>query len=96
MLFFSAEFKGACVCLWDLELFLFLVEIMTHAAWRQSCLPPTHVIGVGCNLESERLSYTLNVALLANSTNKKAWVIGEQSDNKGELRLFCNDDHAFK
>lgn len=61
---------------------------MTHVAWRQSCLPPTHVIGVGCNLESERLSYTLNVALLANSTNKKAWVVGELSDNKGELRLF--------
>ncbi|MCI4381674.1 hypothetical protein PGIGA_G00254780 [Pangasianodon gigas] len=58
------------------------VEIMTHVAWRQSCLPPTHVIGVGCNLESERLSYIVNVAILANSTNKKAWVIGELSDNK--------------
>ncbi|KAF7702241.1 ubiquitin-conjugating enzyme E2 variant 3 [Silurus meridionalis] len=58
------------------------VEIMTHVAWRQSCLPPTHVIGVGCNLESERLSNILNIAILANSTNKKAWVIGEQSDNK--------------
>lgn len=58
---------------------------MTHVAWRQSHLAPTHVIGVGCNLESERLSYILNVAILANSTNKKAWVIGEQSGNKGEL-----------
>ncbi|XP_017341306.1 ubiquitin-conjugating enzyme E2 variant 3 [Ictalurus punctatus] len=58
------------------------VEIMTHVAWRQSCLSPTHVIGVGCNLESERLSYILNIALLANSTSKKAWVIGELSDNK--------------
>lgn len=68
-----------------LDLFLFLVEIMTHVAWKQSCMPPTHVIGVGCNLESERFSYVLNVALLANSTNKKAWVIGELSDKKGEL-----------
>ncbi|KAF4081201.1 hypothetical protein AMELA_G00158780 [Ameiurus melas] len=58
------------------------VEIMTHVAYRQSCLPPTHVMGVGCNLESERLSYILNIALLANSTSKKAWVIGELSDNK--------------
>lgn len=73
------------MCLSDLELFLILVEIMTHVAWRQSRLPPTHVIGVGCNLESERLSYILNVAILANSTNKKAWVIGEQTGNKGEL-----------
>ncbi|KAI4894595.1 hypothetical protein NFI96_018820 [Prochilodus magdalenae] len=58
------------------------VDIMTHVAWRQSCLPPTQVIGVGCNLESERLSYVLNIALLANSTGKQAWVIGELSDNK--------------
>ncbi|KAF5903306.1 ubiquitin-conjugating enzyme E2 variant 3-like [Clarias magur] len=58
------------------------VEIMTHVAWRQSCLPPTQVIGVGCNLESERLAYILNVAILANSTNKKAWIIGELSENK--------------
>lgn len=79
-----------CACVFDLHLFLFLVEIMTHVAWRQSCLPPTQVIGVGCNLESERLAYTLNVAILANSTNKKAWVIGELSDNKGELYFFWN------
>ncbi|KAL6474109.1 hypothetical protein MHYP_G00176700 [Metynnis hypsauchen] len=58
------------------------VDIMTHVAWRQSCFLPTHVIGAGCNLESERLSYFLNVALLAKTTNKQAWVIGELSDNK--------------
>lgn len=58
------------------------VDIMTHVAWRQSCLPPTHVIGAGCNLESERLSYVLNVALLASKSDKQAWVIGEVSDNK--------------
>ncbi|KAK3526601.1 hypothetical protein QTP70_030740 [Hemibagrus guttatus] len=70
------------------------VEIMTHVAWRQSHLPPTHVIGVGCNLESERLSYILNVAILANSTNKKAWVIGEQSGNKfGVWANVSGDKH---
>ncbi|XP_066525845.1 ubiquitin-conjugating enzyme E2 variant 3 [Hoplias malabaricus] len=58
------------------------VDIMTHVAWRQSCLAPTHVIGAGCNLESERLSHILNISLLANSTGKQAWVIGELSDNK--------------
>ncbi|TSK45861.1 Ubiquitin-conjugating enzyme E2 variant 3 [Bagarius yarrelli] len=80
------------------------VEIMTHVAWRQSRLPPTHVIGVGCNLESERLSYILNVAILANSTNKKAWVIGEQSGNKGAngstrlagVTLSTEDDAKLK
>uniref|UniRef100_A0A8C3B2Z1 UEV and lactate/malate dehyrogenase domains n=1 Tax=Cyclopterus lumpus TaxID=8103 RepID=A0A8C3B2Z1_CYCLU len=57
------------------------VDVMTHVAWRQSCLPPTRVIGAGCNLDSERLSHILDVNLNA---HKPAWVIGELSDNKGE------------
>lgn len=55
------------------------VDIMTHVAWRQSCLPPTHVIGAGCNLDSERLSHILDINL---NTRTPAWVIGELSDNK--------------
>ncbi|KAJ4938489.1 hypothetical protein JOQ06_003106 [Pogonophryne albipinna] len=55
------------------------VDIMSHVAWRQSCLPPTHVIGAGCNLDSERLSHILDINL---NTHKPAWVIGELSDNK--------------
>lgn len=55
------------------------VDIMTHVAWRQSCLPPTQVIGAGCNLDSERLSQILNINL---NTHKPAWIIGEFSDNK--------------
>ncbi|XP_038131608.1 ubiquitin-conjugating enzyme E2 variant 3 [Cyprinodon tularosa] len=55
------------------------VDIMTHVAWRQSGLPPTRVIGAGCNLDSERLSYILTVNL---NLHKPAWVIGELSDNK--------------
>ncbi|XP_053741053.1 ubiquitin-conjugating enzyme E2 variant 3 [Synchiropus splendidus] len=55
------------------------VDIMTHVAWRQSGLPPTRVIGAGCNLDSERLSYILDINL---NTHKQAWVIGELSDNK--------------
>lgn len=58
------------------------VDIMTHVAWRQSGLPPTHVVGSGCNLESERLAHVFNVSLVANNTGKQPWVIGEQSDNK--------------
>ncbi|XP_054475723.1 ubiquitin-conjugating enzyme E2 variant 3 [Anoplopoma fimbria] len=55
------------------------VDIMTHVAWRQSCLPPTRVIGAGCNLDSERLSHILDINL---NTHKPAWVIGELSDSK--------------
>uniref|UniRef100_A0A671XT07 Ubiquitin-conjugating enzyme E2 variant 3-like n=1 Tax=Sparus aurata TaxID=8175 RepID=A0A671XT07_SPAAU len=57
------------------------VDIMTHVAWRQSGLPPTNVIGAGCNLDSERVSHALDINL---NTHKPAWVIGELSDNKGE------------
>uniref|UniRef100_A0A8C6P2E0 UEV and lactate/malate dehyrogenase domains n=1 Tax=Nothobranchius furzeri TaxID=105023 RepID=A0A8C6P2E0_NOTFU len=57
------------------------VDIMTHVAWRQSGLPPTHVVGAGCNLDSERLSHALDINL---NTHKPAWVIGELSDNKGK------------
>ena len=60
---------------------------MTHVAWRQSGLPPTHVIGAGCNLESERLAHIFNITLVANNTGKQPWVIGEMSDNKGEDNL---------
>lgn len=59
--------------------FVRAVDIMAHVAWRQSALPPTHVIGAGCNLDSERLSHILDINL---NTHKKAWVIGELSDNK--------------
>lgn len=55
------------------------VDIMTHVAWRQSGLPPSRVIGAGCNLDSERLSHALDIHL---NTHKTAWVIGELSDNK--------------
>ncbi|CAN9498800.1 unnamed protein product [Ophioblennius macclurei] len=55
------------------------VDIMAHVAWRQSGLPPTRVLGVGCNLDSERLTHILNINL---NTHKAAWVIGELSDNK--------------
>ncbi|CAL8359912.1 unnamed protein product [Lota lota] len=55
------------------------VDIMTHVAWRQSGLPPTHVIGAGCNLDSERLCQALDINL---NIHKRAWVLGEQSGSK--------------
>ncbi|KAI1903987.1 hypothetical protein AGOR_G00001050 [Albula goreensis] len=58
------------------------VDIMTHVAWRQSGLPPTRVIGAGCNLDSERLNYILNITLNTHITGLQGWVIGEMSENK--------------
>ncbi|KAG7268662.1 hypothetical protein CRUP_018373, partial [Coryphaenoides rupestris] len=46
------------------------VDLMTHVAWRQSGLPPTHVMGAGCNLDSERLCQVLDTDL---NTHKQAW-----------------------
>ncbi|XP_030222733.1 ubiquitin-conjugating enzyme E2 variant 3 [Gadus morhua] len=55
------------------------VDIMTHVAWRQSGLPPTHVIGAGCNLDSERLCQALDINL---NVHKQAWILGEQTGGK--------------
>ncbi|XP_047452414.1 ubiquitin-conjugating enzyme E2 variant 3 [Mugil cephalus] len=66
------------------------VDIMTHVAWRQSGLPPTQVIGAGCNLDSERLSHALDINL---NTHKQAWVIGELSDNK--VAVMSNTGQSF-
>ncbi|XP_057691611.1 ubiquitin-conjugating enzyme E2 variant 3 [Corythoichthys intestinalis] len=55
------------------------VDVMTHVAWRQSGLPPSQVIGAGCNLDSERLAHVLRIDLNA---RQQAWVIGECSENK--------------
>lgn len=60
---------------------------MTQVAWRQSGLMPSRVIGAGCNLDSERLNYLINIVLTPQSTGKQGWVIGELSDNKGTAHL---------
>lgn len=72
------------------------VDIMTHVAWRQSGLPPTRVIGAGCNLDSARLSYILDINL---NVHKPAWIIGELSDNKvpvmSNVGLSTNGAHEI-
>ncbi|XP_061628594.1 ubiquitin-conjugating enzyme E2 variant 3 isoform X1 [Phyllopteryx taeniolatus] len=67
------------------------VDIMTHIAWRQSGLPPTQVIGAGCNLDSERFSHILDITLNA---PKQAWLIGELSDNK--VPVMSNNEGGSK
>ncbi|MBN3318477.1 UEVLD enzyme, partial [Atractosteus spatula] len=58
------------------------VDIMTHVAWKQSGLPPSRVIGTGCNLDSERLNYIVSTVLLSRAAGSQPWVVGELSDNK--------------
>ncbi|XP_051916058.1 ubiquitin-conjugating enzyme E2 variant 3 [Hippocampus zosterae] len=67
------------------------MDVMTHIAWRQSGLPPTQVIGAGCNLDSERLGHILDISL---NTHKQAWVIGEHSDNK--VPVMSNNEPGSK
>ncbi|XP_077451802.1 ubiquitin-conjugating enzyme E2 variant 3 isoform X2 [Stigmatopora argus] len=55
------------------------VDVMTHVAWRLSGLPPSRVIGAGCNLDSERLAHALRAD---GDVRRAAWVIGEHSENK--------------
>ncbi|KAJ8249395.1 hypothetical protein GJAV_G00234340 [Gymnothorax javanicus] len=68
------------------------VDIMTHIAWRQSGLMPSRVIGAGCNLDSERLNYIINVNLTAQSVGQQGWVIGELSDNKVAIMAYMGPE----
>ncbi|XP_030056973.1 ubiquitin-conjugating enzyme E2 variant 3 isoform X2 [Microcaecilia unicolor] len=58
------------------------VEIMTYVAWKLSGLPENQVIGIGCNLDSERFQYIIENILKAHISGKEAWIIGEQGENK--------------
>ncbi|TRY82909.1 hypothetical protein DNTS_011655 [Danionella cerebrum] len=66
----------------NVDMYRGIIPRLAQLSWRQSQLPPTQVIGVGCNLDSERLSHIINISLVANNTGKQAWVIGELSENK--------------
>ncbi|XP_029438416.1 ubiquitin-conjugating enzyme E2 variant 3 isoform X2 [Rhinatrema bivittatum] len=58
------------------------VEIMTYVAWKLSGLPESRVIGIGCNLDSERFQYIIANLLNSETSGKEAWIIGEQGENK--------------
>ncbi|KAF3854597.1 hypothetical protein F7725_022652 [Dissostichus mawsoni] len=64
------------------------VDIMSHVAWRQSCLPPTHVIGAGCNLDSERLIAVMSKT--GHSSNVQPEIAAGSSSTKPLL------DRAFE
>ncbi|XP_010613427.1 ubiquitin-conjugating enzyme E2 variant 3 isoform X2 [Fukomys damarensis] len=58
------------------------VEIMTYVTWKLSTFPANQVIGIGCNLDSQRLQYIITNILKAQTSDKEVWVIGEQGEDK--------------
>ncbi|XP_075402100.1 ubiquitin-conjugating enzyme E2 variant 3 [Tenrec ecaudatus] len=59
------------------------VEIMTYVTWKLSAFPENRVIGIGCNLDTQRLQYIITNVLKAPTSGKEAvWVIGEQGEDK--------------
>ncbi|XP_024414549.2 ubiquitin-conjugating enzyme E2 variant 3 isoform X3 [Desmodus rotundus] len=58
------------------------VEVMTYVTWKLSAFPATRVIGIGCNLDSQRLQYVITNVLKAQTSGKAVWVIGEQGEAK--------------
>ncbi|XP_032096828.1 ubiquitin-conjugating enzyme E2 variant 3 isoform X3 [Sapajus apella] len=72
----------------DLEIFnlpnveINKVEIMTYVTWKLSAFPANRVIGIGCNLDSQRLQYIITNVLKAQTSGREVWVIGEQGEDK--------------
>ncbi|XP_030685369.1 ubiquitin-conjugating enzyme E2 variant 3 isoform X2 [Nomascus leucogenys] len=58
------------------------VEIMTYVTWKLSTFPANRVIGIGCNLDSQRLQYIITNVLKAQTSGKEVWVVGEQGEDK--------------
>uniref|UniRef100_A0A8C0TR55 UEV and lactate/malate dehyrogenase domains n=2 Tax=Canis lupus familiaris TaxID=9615 RepID=A0A8C0TR55_CANLF len=84
----SEETKGGVM---DLDIFslpnveISKVEIMTYVTWKLSAFPANRVIGIGCNLDSQRLQYIITNVLKAQTSGKQVWVVGEQGEAKGIL-----------
>lgn len=68
----------------------YLVEIMTYVTWKLSAFPTNRVIGIGCNLDSQRLQYIITNVLKAETSGKPVWVIGEQGEDKGKKYIFTS------
>ncbi|XP_030873385.1 ubiquitin-conjugating enzyme E2 variant 3 [Leptonychotes weddellii] len=66
------------------------VEIMTYVTWKLSAFPVNRVIGIGCNLDSQRLQYIITNVLKAQTSGKQVWVIGEQGEDKAISKTAMN------
>ncbi|XP_054999312.1 ubiquitin-conjugating enzyme E2 variant 3 isoform X2 [Sorex araneus] len=58
------------------------VEIMTYVTWKLSAFSTNRVIGIGCNLDSQRLRYIISNVLKTQTSGNEVWVIGEQGEDK--------------
>lgn len=58
------------------------VEVMSYVTWKLSTFPAARVMGIGCNLDSQRLQYIISNVLKAQTSGKEVWVVGEQGENK--------------
>ena len=63
---------------------------MTYVTWKLSAFPANRVIGIGCNLDSQRLQYIITNVLKAQTSGKEVWVIGEQGEDKGKKYMFIS------
>ncbi|XP_055453605.1 L-lactate dehydrogenase C chain-like isoform X2 [Psammomys obesus] len=61
------------------------VDILTYVAWKISGLPPTRVIGSGCNLDSARFRYLIGEKLGVHPSSCHGWVLGEHGDSSVPL-----------
>lgn len=68
---------------------------MTFVSWKLSSFPKSRVIGVGANLDSERLQYMLTNLLKEEVLAKDAWVVGEQGEDKGKVMLHYDNEHVM-
>ncbi|XP_052569811.1 L-lactate dehydrogenase C chain-like [Peromyscus californicus insignis] len=61
------------------------VDILTYVVWKISGLPPTRVIGSGCNLDSARFRYLIGEKLGVHPASCHGWVLGEHGDSSVPL-----------
>ncbi|XP_028716113.1 L-lactate dehydrogenase C chain-like [Peromyscus leucopus] len=61
------------------------VDILTYVVWKISGLPPTRVIGSGCNLDSARFRYLIGEKLSVHPASCHGWVLGEHGDSSVPL-----------
>ncbi|XP_042558028.1 L-lactate dehydrogenase A-like 6B [Dipodomys spectabilis] len=57
------------------------VDVLTYVAWKLSALPPAHVIGSGCNLDTARFRFFIGQKLGIHSESCHGWVLGEHGDS---------------
>lgn len=66
------------------------VDVLTHAAWRLSGLPPQRVIGSGTILDTARFRYLLSRHFGVDSRSVHAHIIGEHGDSEVPVWSLAN------